>query len=282
VWIGLAYRVEWREKKERSLRKRSFRKLIVIALSAAALLIAATVAFGAVTTTLEVVPRPNKASTKKKVRPITLEINVTMSDPAVAQPPPLKQVVIRFNKGGQFNGKLFPKCKFSALQNQGPKACPKGSKVGTGSAVASAKPIIDTVNAKTTIYNGEAKNGVPTVLLYNVPDISSPITVQGTVAKKSAVSCANGAGKCDYVLTFNVPQIPTLPNAPAASVLSVKTKTLKVFVKKKKRVHGKKRTVKIPYIGAPTKCSGKWVADATFSFYDGQTSSTTASLPCKK
>jgi hypothetical protein len=244
------------------------RKLIVIALPAAALLIAATVAFGAVTTTLEVIPRPNKASTKKKVRPITLEINVTTSDPAVAQPPPLKQVVIRFNQGGQFN----------TLQSQGPKACPKGSKVGSGSALASAKPIIDQVNAKTTIYNGAPKNGVPTVLLYNVPDISSPITVQGTVQKKAPVSCANGAGKCDYVLTFDVPQIPTLPNAPPASVLSVKTKTIQAFVKKKKR--GKR--VKIPYIGAPKKCKGKWVADATFKFYDGQSSTSVASLPCKK
>jgi hypothetical protein len=254
------------------------RKLIVIAAPAAALLIAATVAFGAVTTTLEVVPRPNKASTKKKVRPITLEINVSTADPAQVQPPPLKQVVIRFNQGGQFNGKLFPKCKFSALQAQGPKACPKGSKVGTGSAVASAKPIIDQVNAKTTIYNGAPKNGVPTVLLYNVPDISSPITVQGTVAKKAPVSCAGGAGKCDYVLTFDVPQIPTLPNAPPASVLSVKTKTIQAFVKKKKR--GKR--VKIPYIGAPKKCKSKWVADATFKFYDGQSSTSIASLPCKK
>jgi hypothetical protein len=254
------------------------RKLIAIALPAAALLIAATVAFGAVTSTLEVIPRPSKASSKKKVRPITLEINISNTDPAAAQPPPLKQVVIRFNQGGIYNGKLFPKCKFSALQSEGPKACPKGSKIGSGSAVASAKPIIDSVNAKTTIYNGETKGGSPTVLLYNVPDISSPITVQGTVQKKSAVSCANGAGKCDYVLTFNVPQIPTLPNAPPASVLSVKTKTKQVFVKKKK--HGKK--VKIPLIGAPKKCKGKWVADATFSFYDGQSSTATTSFKCKK
>jgi hypothetical protein len=254
------------------------RKLIAIALPAAALLIAATVAFGAVTSTLQVIPSPSKASSKKKVRPITLGINISNTDPAAPQPPPLKQVVIRFNQGGVYNGKLFPKCKFSALQSQGPKACPKGSKIGSGTATASAKPIIDLVNAKTTIFNGESKGGVPTVLLYNVPDISSPITVQGTVAKKSAVSCANGAGKCDYVLTFNVPQIPTLPNAPPASVLTVKTKTNKVFVKKKK--HGKR--VKIPLIGAPKKCKGKWVADATFKFYDGQSSTATTSFACKK
>jgi hypothetical protein len=273
LWLGLP-----RRGRARKRRRDSLRKLIYIALPGVALLVMAAVAFGAVTTTLEVKPRPAKASSKKKVRPITLEINVSMADSAATQPPPLKQTVIRFNSGGQFNGKLFPKCSFSALQAKGPKACPSGSKVGSGSATASAKPIIDLVNAKITIFNGKPKGGVPTVLLYSVPDISSPITVEGTVQKKSPVSCANGAGKCDYVLTFDVPSIPTLPNAPPASILSVKTKTKQVFVKKKK--HGKK--VKIPYIGAPKKCSGKWVADATFSFYDGQSSTTTTSFPCKK
>jgi hypothetical protein len=254
------------------------RKLIATSLPVGALLLAASVAFGAVSADLEVIPRPNKASTKKKDRPITLEINVATADPAAPQPPPLKRVEIRFNKGGKFNGKLFPKCSFSKLQAQGPRACPKGSKIGSGSAVASAKPIIDRVNATVTVYNGEPKGGKPSVLLYNVPDISSPITVQGTVAKKAPVSCAGGAGKCDYVLTFDVPPIPTLPNAPPASVLSVKTKTIQAFVRKKKR--GKR--VKIPYIGAPKKCKSKWVADATFKFYDGQSSTSVASLPCKK
>ena len=258
------------------------RKLIVIGLAVGGFMLVTQVAFGAVTSTLEVVPRPNKASTKKKVRPITLEINVATNDPAATQPPPLKRVVIRFNKGGQFNGKLFPKCSFSKLQAQGPSACPKGSKVGSGTATASAKPIIDLVNAKVTVYNGEPKGGVPTVLLYNVPDISSPIVVQGTVAKKGAVSCAGGKGQCDYVLTFDVPLIPTLPNAPPASVLSVKTKTSQVFIKKKKKVKGKRRTVKIPYIGAPKECKGNWVADLNITFQDGQTSTSEASLPCKK
>ena len=209
------------------------RKTLAVAAAVLGALVLASVAFGAVTTTLNVVPRPNKASTKKKVQPITLEIGISTADPSVPQPPPLKQVVIRFNKGGVFNGKLFPKCKFAKHQARVKKACPKGSKVGTGTAQASAKPIIDLVNAKVTIFNGELRGGVQTVLLYNEPDISSPITVFGTV-------------------------------------------------KKKKRVHGKRKTVKIPYIGAPKGCPGKWVAEANFSFYDGQTSTNVASLPCRK
>ena len=117
-----------------------------------------------------------------------------------------------------------------------------------------------------SIFNGQPKGGKPTIMLYNIPDISSPITLQGTVEKKSASSCAEGKGKCDYMLTFEVPNMPTLPNAPPASVLTVKTKTGgKVFVKKKK----KGKTVKIPYIGAPKTCNGTWVADGSFTYTDG-------------
>lgn len=260
------------------------RKLTALTLAFALLgaLIAATVALAAVTTTLEVKALPNKASkSKKKLQPIRLAINVTFADAAAAQPPALRKVVIRFNEGGTYNGKLFPKCKFSALQSRGPKACPRGSKIGSGKATASAQPVIALVNATTTVFNGEPKGGVPTVLLYNVPDISSPITVQGTVEKKPASACGDG-GRCDYTLNFNVPDIPTLPGQPNASVLTVNTTTSNVFVKKKKKVGGKQRTVKIPLIGAPVKCTGKWVAESNVTFADGSTASAKTSTSCKK
>jgi hypothetical protein len=245
-------------------------------------LVVTSVALAAPTTTLEIKATPNKASkSKKKLTPIRLTINTTFADPAAPQPPPLRKVTIRFNEGGTYNGKLFPKCKFAALQAKGTSACPKGSKIGKGSATASAQPVIPLVNATVTVFNGEPKGGVPTVLLYNVPDISSPITIQGTVTKKPASACGDG-GKCDYVLEFPVPDIPTLPGQPNASVLTVKTQTDNVFVKKKKKVHGKKKTVKIPLIGAPVKCTGKWVAESTVLFADGTTASTKTSAPCKK
>jgi hypothetical protein len=246
-------------------------------------LVVTSVALAAPTTTLEVKASPNKASkSKKKLRPIRLTINVAFSDPAAPQPPPLRKVTIRFNEGGTYNGKLFPKCKASALEAKGPSACPKGSKIGKGSATASAQPVIPLVNATIQLFNGELKGGVPTVLIYAVPDISSPITIQGTVTKKASTSCAGGTGKCDYVLDFPVPDIPTLPGQPNASVLTTKTTTDLVYVKKKKKVHGKKKTVKIPLIGAPTKCTGKWVADSTVSWADGSTATAQTSAPCSK
>jgi hypothetical protein len=254
------------------------RKSIVAGIVALAALVAAAVALAAPTTTLEVKAIPNKASSKKKIQPIQLAINIAFADAAAAQPPALSKVVIRFNKGGAFNGKLFPKCKRSALETKGPKGCPKGSKVGTGTATASAQPVIPLVNAKVTVFNGVVKGGSSTVLLYNVPDISSPIIVEGSVVKKAAASCANGTGQCDYNLVFNVPPIPTLPGQPNASVLTVRTKTLNVFVKKKK----KGKTVKIPYIGAPKQCTGKWVADAQVTFATGETATSSTSASCHK
>jgi hypothetical protein len=242
------------------------------------MLIAAAVALGAPTTTLEVKAIPNKASkSKKKLTPIRLAINVAFADPAAPQPPYLKKVVIRFNEGGTYNGKLFPKCKITTVLAQGPSGCPKGSKIGKGTATASAQPVIPLVNAVITLFNGELKGGVPTVIIYAVPDISSPLAIQGTVAKKPSVACGDG-GKCDYVLTFDVPDVPTLPGQPNAAVLTTKTTTDNIFIKKKK----KGKTKKIPLIGAPVKCNGKWVADSTVTFGDGTTATAKTSAPCKK
>jgi hypothetical protein len=65
-------------------------------------------------------------------------------------------------------------------------------------------------------------------------------------------------------------------------VLTTNTTTDNVFIKKKKRVKGKRRTVKIPLIGAPVKCTGKWVADSNVTFGDGTTATAKTSSPCKK
>jgi len=252
------------------------RKWFILSLITVGALVGAAVALAAPTTTLVVKAIPAKASTKKKLQPIQLQINTTFSDPAAADqvPPPIRKVVIRFNEGGTFNGKYFPTCKRSVLETKGPTACKK-AKVGTGTATASAQPFLALVHANVTIFNGPGN----TVILYSLAqEVNVSVIVEGTVKKGPSTSCANGGGKCDYVLTFNIPQIPTLGTAPDAAVLTVNTKTSKLFVRKKK--HGKK--VKIPYIGAPKKCNGKWVADEQVTFKDGTTATSSTSAPCHK
>ena len=40
--------------------------------------------------------------------------------------------LLRFPKGAVVNGRRFPKCKIDALRARGPRACPRGSKLGSG------------------------------------------------------------------------------------------------------------------------------------------------------
>src|SRR4051794_33692913 len=42
----------------------------------------------------------------------------------------LKRAVLFFPYGSQLNGKLFPSCNVKDLEQDGIKACPKGSKIG--------------------------------------------------------------------------------------------------------------------------------------------------------
>ena len=128
--------------------------------------------------------------------------------------------------GGKYNASKFPRCKLASLQAKGPKGCPSGSKIGTGTGIGLARPVVeDPVNGKLTIFNGAKVGGRDTVLVYVFPDLGPTFVSVGKVIKTG--------GK--YTLDFNIPPIKTLPSAPDASVTSVKTKTPVKRVKKGKR-----------------------------------------------
>ena len=98
----------------------------------------------------------------------------------------------------------------------------------------------DPVNGKLTLFNGGKVGGRDTVLVYVFPDLGPTFVSVGKVIKSG--------GK--YTLDFNIPPIKTLPNAPDASVTSVKTNTPRKSIKKGKRKHY--------LIIAPRKCSKAW------------------------
>ena len=202
------------------------RKLIALAFAAAASLIVAAVAFGAVTTTFEVTATPSKASTKKKVRPITLEINVATTDPAATQPPPLKQVVIRFNKGGSSTASCSRSASFAELQAQGPERLPEGlegrhrhrDRLGEAGHRSRERQASRSTTASPRAASRRCCSTT-------CPTSARRSPCRARLRRRARSRARTGQGKCDYLLTFDVPDIPTLPNAPPASVLSVKTKT---------------------------------------------------------
>jgi hypothetical protein len=237
------------------------RKLIVGLGTAMAALAVAGIAYAAVNVTFNATVSPNKAN-----KPAGLNVNIASTDdtPGALQPPIMNRIVIKL-AGGKYNASKFPRCKLAVLQARGPNGCPSKSKIGTGTGIGLARPVVeDPVNGKLTIFNGDKQGGRDTVLVYVFPDLGPTFVSVGKVIKSGS----------KYTLDFSVPPIKTLPSAPDASVTSVKTKTPRKSIKKGKRKHY--------LIIAPKRCSGTWKASATFYFATGETKTVAFSQKCKK
>ena len=236
------------------------RRLITALVACAGVLALASAAYAAVQVSFSASMSPNKAN-----KPTGLFVDIKSSDPAAEQPPIMNRIVIKFDKGGKFNPSKFKRCKLASLQAKGPKGCPSGSKIGTGNGVGMAKPVVtDPVNGKLTLFNGSKVGGKDTVFVYVFPDLGPTFVSVGKISKSGG----------RYTLDFNIPPIKTLPNAPDASVVSVKTKTP---VKKAKK--GKRRFY---LIIAPKTCKGTWKGTGTFYFTTGETQTVPFSQKCKK
>jgi len=228
------------------------KKLILGLAALAALALATTTALAAVGVKANYSFSPNKANKSAGVT-----VNIEASDPAAAQPPIMNRIQISFPKGGKWNGPKFPKCTESKLLASGPKGCPSKSKLGTGTGVGYAKPVVtDPVQAKLTIFNGGSS-----ILVYVFPDLGPTFVV----------TCKISGG---YNLDCVIPPIKTLPSAPDAATTTVKTKTTPKSITKK----GKK----IGMIVTPKKCKKSWKSSAKFSFTTGETVTTPYSQKCKK
>jgi hypothetical protein len=89
-----------------------------------------------------------------KTTSATLTVNLAFSGENGAQAATLKTVDLKFTYGAHLNGKFFPSCSAEMIRNHDP--CPKGSKIGSGTALgavgdppnAAEEPIV------VTLYNG--------------------------------------------------------------------------------------------------------------------------------
>ena len=218
------------------------------------------VAYAAVTVSFSATVSPNKAN-----KPTGLFVSIKSTDPAADQPPIMNRIVIKLNKGGKFNASKFPRCKLTTLQAKGPSGCPKGSKIGTGSGVGMARPVVtDPVNGKLTLFNGDRQGGKDTVLVFVLPDLGPTFVSGGKISKSGG----------RYTLDFTIPPIKTLPSAPDASVVSVKTKTPVKKIRKGRH--------KYYLIIAPKKCTGHWKGTGTFFFTTGETRTVPISQKCRR
>jgi hypothetical protein len=227
-----------------------------IALTFACLLVASAVqAPGAKAVTTESVSFHGKYSKRDRHKTrggLSLRTTFTITDSSAPAPLQLMRTTMRFPKGAVVNGRYFPKCKFTRLQAKGPKGCPKRSKLGGGTAKGAAPPIVDSVAAKVTLFNGVPVGHDPTVLVYVFPDLGPVFAAEGVLNKSRS-------GNYGYVLTVNVPAIKTLPSAPDAS-----TTFFDATVNNRSVKRGKRR---INYIDSPVLCNGTFfLLDGAFTY----------------
>ena len=221
------------------------------ALMTAVLAVPSMPANAATTQEVEFTARYAKSDRNKERGGISLRTTIRITDNAGAPAPlQLTHTTLRFPKGAVVNARFFPKCNPAALRLRGPRACPEGSKIGSGRAIGLAPPIVqDPVNAKVTLFNGKMEGRNPSIIIYALPDLGPVMTLPGVL--RSGRGTPYG-----YVLDTAVPPIKTLPNAPDASVTLFDATTRDVTVRRRGRT--------IHYIDSPVLCDG------TFFMLDGQ------------
>jgi hypothetical protein len=239
--------------------------LALLGLSAVAIAGSAGPSPSGQTQTLEASHATKKVSTKKKKVGSKVTITLTLTKTDGTKPSPTTRAVVHLPSGMTANYGQFPACNAKKLQANGPKACPKGSQVGTGSLKADATPVVpDPVGGTVKAFNGTGR----TYLLYIVPDISSPLIIPGKLK----------GSKKNLILDFSVPLVPTLPGQPNATLTYFTVTTGGTY---KKKVHGKKK--KFNYLENPTKCpAGGYPWKIDFTYENGESLSPTDPAPCTK
>jgi hypothetical protein len=109
------------------------RKYLIVAMAALFTVALTTSAFAQAPATMDVKVTPSKAGTKKKPKDTVVDLSITNGDFTQTA----SRLEIWLPKNVRINTKGFKRCSVATLAN-GPSACPKGSKVGSGTADARA------------------------------------------------------------------------------------------------------------------------------------------------
>jgi hypothetical protein len=256
------------------------RKLRIVTLAIAGLLVFTALAFAVQTNsyTVNASTSPTSAGSKSKPVPVQVKFGYTVAETSGKRPALINKYDINF-AGLQVNTGFFPACSAAKIdQNQTDTACPKGSLMGTGNVENRAGATADETNQPDTlkchldlkVYN--AGKGHAALYLKGGPndprgaDKSCPLDVNKAI-DATFVKRATGTS-----LVFNVDQTLLHPAAGIDNAVVQVNSTIRKAIKK---VKGVKRG----FFESAGKCrNGKSGIKVTFRQVDGskQTVSTTS------
>ena len=206
---------------------------------------------------------PAKASkSKDRLRPTQVTFDYRADTTDGSRVPDVRNVVVHLG-GARFGFNAFPACDETDAFEQGDGVCPDGSLVGEGTGVAEvhgdpADPSKDTdLELDVKVYNGSLdtdKDGSPMdprpgLLVYTkVGDTNITLPFWGE--KRGRQVALRGADQDD--------------DPGVAGLYSIKEIHLQIDRRSVRR-DGKR----VPFVGLPTTCDGKWIVTATTEYYEG-------------
>lgn len=190
-------------------------------------------------------------------------------------PSPITRIEIFGPAGLGLNTTGTGTCEAAAIEKSGPSVCPKDSVAGAGGGMGVFELAGSIIEEPFTLslFRGPNEGGKFVLLIY--VEARSPVSVQ-LVFKAPLIK---GASPYGLGFAFEVPLIPTLPEASDASVKDARISIGATGVNYKK----KGKLVKVKGLIEPKKCpKAGFPVESKFSFEDGSTVAAKAAIPCPK
>jgi hypothetical protein len=210
----------------------------------------------------------------------TIGFSFTVATTEGLAPPPLTSIDLHMPAGMNYTDTNLGLaiCNPEKLQREGLSGCPANSRLGSGSANVEV-PFGDGAGhelPEVQAVMGPSNNGNIVVLFY--ANGKTPVSAQ--LVFRGEVQPASG-GIFGSQLTTVVPAIPSVPDGPNVSIISVKATIGPQGLTYTKHVHGRVVHFHPTGIGVPEHCPhGGFPFSAAFTFEDGSSTSTTATVPC--
>ncbi len=211
--------------------------------------------------------------------PTNLSATVKFSSPTAGVPPPVSKVTAYLPAGFSIDARGTGTCSAAALEARGTVACPADSRIGFGGGVGLLELAHEVIAEPFTLdlFFGPSENGHLVVLAF-VKAISPAFIELVVIAHEVRAPKPYGLG-----FTFEIPPIPTLPEASNASIESAFITIGDRSIAYYKTIHGKRKLVHVRGLVVPSTCphSG-FPYEALVSFADGTSLINSGTIACPR
>jgi hypothetical protein len=204
-------------------------------------------------------------------------MSVRVTTPTGSVPSPMTDVQLPTGLSLGLGALGLVTCDQRTLEWSGPPGCSPNAMMGFGSALVEVPfgPVILKEAVTLSLYMAPSTNGHTSMLVY--ADGKTPVDA-GLVFPAALLSDSGPFGAC---LDTKIPLTPSVPGAPDAAVVSMKTSIGPERLTYVRRIHGKAVRYSPAASGKRGRCPrGGAHFVATFKFQDGTTTKASAIASC--